>query len=93
MLRTFGSDESRLTMPLLCPNCRTVNTDPGGDPARYRCGVCGYSPLQRTGIRTEALAGAVVGATIGATVGGPIGAVVGVVAGLILGNNVKPRTK
>jgi hypothetical protein len=75
-------------MPLVCPNCKTVFADPGGDLRGYYCHVCGYTPLQRTPVAPlsdEAMVGLIAGAGVGAALGGPAGAIVGALAGLVLG--------
>lgn len=74
---------------LICRNCGTINTDPGGDPSQYRCGFCGQPQLQRILTQEQkALAGAAAGAAIGALAGGPPGALVGGIIGLLLGDKV-----
>jgi hypothetical protein len=82
-------------MPLICPNCRTVFTDPGGDPRSYSCSNCGYAPLQRTPLSgsNDATVGLVAGAAVGAALGGVPGAVIGALVGAIVGarNQVRPQ--
>lgn len=71
---------------LICRNCGTINTDPGGDPRQYRCGYCGMpGQLQRVLTPQEkAFAGAAAGAGIGAIIGGGLpGAVIGGIIGLL----------
>ena len=74
-------------MALVCRNCGSINTDPGGDPRSYRCGVCGFPTLQRILTpQQKAFAGAAAGAALGALLGGGapgalVGALIGIVAG------------
>jgi hypothetical protein len=76
-------------MPLICPNCKTVFNDPGGDPrTHYMCRVCGFSPLQRTpvaALSSDTGVGLMAGAAVGAAIGGLPGAIVGGLIGLIIG--------
>jgi len=75
------------SVPLTCPNCQTVFTDPGGDPRNYYCNVCGYTPLQRTmpPANNNVAVGLMAGAAVGAAFGGVAGAVVGGLIGAFLG--------
>jgi len=76
-------------MALICRNCGTINTDPGGNPRQYRCGVCGQQQLQRILTpQQKAFAGAAAGAAIGGLVGGPPGALVGGLIGIVLGERL-----
>lgn len=76
-------------MALVCRNCGTINTDPGGDPKQYRCGHCGQPRLERILTKQQrALAGAAAGAGIGAVAGGLPGALIGVLVGLIVGDKL-----
>jgi hypothetical protein len=73
-------------MVLLCRHCGSVNFDPGGDPRRLRCGVCGQPQLQRVATKSEkVLAAGIAGATVGGLTFGPIGALVGGVLALLVG--------
>jgi len=75
-------------MPLVCPNCKTVFTDPGGDPRSYHCNVCGYAPLQRTPnapLNSDTGIGLMAGAAVGAAIGGLPGAIIGGILGLVIG--------
>jgi hypothetical protein len=76
-------------MPLICPNCKTVNQDPGGDPRFLACGRCGRYGLQRTVDPRipSGIAGAAIGGLLGAAMGveaGPIGALIGGLIGLLV---------
>ena len=75
---TFG-------MALVCRNCGSINTDPGGDPRLLRCGVCGMPQLQRILTpQQKAFAGAAAGAAVGAVLGfGPGGALIGALIGTV----------
>jgi hypothetical protein len=76
-------------MALVCRNCGSINSDPGGDPRLYRCGVCGMPTLQRILSKEQkAFAGAAVGATIGGLSAGPPGALIGAIVGLVLGERL-----
>jgi hypothetical protein len=76
-------------MALICRNCGTINTDPGGDPRQYRCGHCGMPQLQRfLTPQQKAFAGAAAGAAFGGLVGGPPGALLGGIIGIILGDKL-----
>jgi hypothetical protein len=76
-------------MALICRNCGTINTDPGGDPRTYRCGYCGLPQLQRILTQQQkAFAGAATGAGIGALTFGLPGAVVGGIIGLVIGDKL-----
>ena len=76
-------------MALICRNCGTINTDPGGDPRSYRCGRCGMPQLQRILTpQQKAFAGAAAGAAIGGLAGGPPGALLGGIIGIILGEKL-----
>jgi hypothetical protein len=76
-------------MALICRNCGTINTDPGGDPRIYRCGYCGLPQLQRILTKQQkALAGAATGAGIGALTFGLPGAVIGGIIGLVIGDKL-----
>lgn len=74
-------------MSLVCPNCKTVFVDVGGDPNAYLCNVCGYTPLYRTPvpINTDAGLGLLAGVALGAAIGGGPGAVIGGLIGIFLG--------
>ena len=74
-------------MVLICRNCGTLNSDPGGDPRQYRCGRCGAQNLQRIATKQEkTFAAGVTGATVGGLAFGPIGALVGGLLGLVVGD-------
>lgn len=76
-------------MALICRNCGTINTDPGGDPRQLRCGNCGAPQLQRILTpQQKAFAGVAAGAAIGGLAGGPPGALIGGLIGLILGEGL-----
>jgi hypothetical protein len=75
-------------MILVCRNCGSLNSDPGGDLRRLRCGVCGQPQLQRVATKSEkVLAAGITGATVGGLTFGPIGALVGGVLALLIGDN------
>jgi len=75
-------------MLLLCPRCRNVHTDPGGDPRQYACNRCGQQGLERVATKQEkVLAAGVAGATIGGLALGPIGALAGGIIGVLFGEN------
>jgi hypothetical protein len=82
-----------IKLMLVCSNCGSINRDPGGDPAFYRCGVCGMNVLHRADSvpsgNNNAFAGAVVGGTLGGIAGGPVGAVLGIFVGAALGNQLR----
>jgi hypothetical protein len=74
---------------VVCLNCGTNYSDPGGDLAGYYCQVCGQARLQRVAPQPGdqgAIAGALAGAAIGGVFGGPAGALFGAIAGLVLGS-------
>jgi hypothetical protein len=72
------------SMALVCRNCGSINTDPGGDPRLLRCGVCGMPQLQRILTpQQKAFAGAAAGAAIGAVFAGPPGALIGALIGTV----------
>lgn len=74
-------------MILICRNCGSENTDPGGDPKKYYCGVCGSYSLERVATKGEkAFAAAVAGAAFGGVVGGPVGALIGGILALVAGD-------
>ena len=74
-------------MVLICRNCGTVHSDPGGDPRQYRCNFCRHQGLERVATKQEkVLAAGVAGATIGGLAFGPVGALAGGVIGLIFGD-------
>lgn len=77
-------------MALICRNCGSINTDPGGDPRGYSCGVCGMPTLQRTITpQQKAFAGGVAGAAIGALLGfGAPGALIGALIGIVTGEKL-----
>ena len=77
-------------MALICRNCGSINSDPGGDPRFYRCGICGMQTLQRILTNQQkAFAGAAAGAAIGALLGfGAPGALVGALVGLVTGEKL-----
>jgi hypothetical protein len=76
-------------MALICRNCGTINTDPGGNPKLLRCGVCGQQTLQRIlTSQQKAFAGAVAGAALGGLTFGPPGALVGGLLGLVVGDRI-----
>ena len=84
----------RLVSALICGYCGTINTDPGGDPKRYRCGYCGQPKLQRIFTPQEkAFAGAAAGAGIGALIGGLPGAALGGLIGLIVPALLDPANR
>lgn len=74
---------------LLCKNCGSYNTDPGGSPAAFKCGSCGQSALvrlepgaqQRQQRNREMTAAAFLGIGIGGAIGGAIGAAIGALVG------------
>jgi hypothetical protein len=73
-------------MILVCRNCRSVNSDPGGDPGRLRCGVCGQPQLQRVATKSEkVLAAGITGATVGGLTFGPVGALIGGLLAALIG--------
>jgi len=73
-------------MVLRCRYCGTINTDPGGDPRKYRCGSCGHPQLERVATKSDKVLGAgIAGATIGGLSFGPVGALVGGLLGLMIG--------
>jgi hypothetical protein len=73
-------------MVLVCRNCGSVNSDPGGDPRRLNCGVCGLPQLQRVATKAEKmLAAGIAGATVGGLALGPIGALGGALLALLIG--------
>lgn len=81
---------------LICGNCGTINTDPGGDPQQYVCGYCGVpGQLQRVFTPQEkAFAAAAAGAGIGAILGGGLpGAVLGGLIGLLAPSILDQATK
>lgn len=79
---------------LVCQNCGTLNSDPGGDPRCYYCGRCGQLRLQRISapqqqVSNNTVLAAIAGAALGGlAAGGPIGALLGAVVGGILGSRV-----
>ena len=76
-------------MALICRNCGTINTDPGGNPRQYRCGVCGQYQLQRIMTPQQKIfAGAVAGAALGGMTFGPPGALIGGLLGIFIGDRV-----
>lgn len=78
-------------MALVCKTCGAVNHDPGGDPTRYLCGVCGQQNLQRSQTPQErsALVAAIAGGAIaGMAGGGPLGIVAGAIIGAIVGSRM-----
>ncbi len=76
-------------MALICQNCGTINTDPGGDPRQYECGYCRLPQLQRIlTFQQKTFAGAAAGAAIGGLAGGPPGALIGGIIGIILGEKL-----
>jgi DNA-directed RNA polymerase subunit RPC12/RpoP len=77
-------------MALICQNCGTINTDPGGDPRQYRCGHCGLPQLQRflTPDQKRVAAGVAGAAILGLATGGPAGALVGGLIGLVFGDRL-----
>ncbi len=74
-------------MALVCQNCGTTNTDPGGNPQTLRCGHCGRATLVREPTKQQKVfAAAVAGAAlVGMASGNPIGALIGGLVGLYLG--------
>jgi hypothetical protein len=75
-------------MLLICRNCGTAHSDPGGDPRRYHCNFCGQQGLERVATKQEkVLAAGVAGATVGGLAFGPIGALAGGIIGLVFGEN------
>ena len=79
---------------LICGYCGTINTDPGGDPRKYRCGHCGQPQLQRIFTPQEkAFAAVATGAGIGALAGGLPGAVIGGLIGLIVPSLLDPANR
>jgi hypothetical protein len=76
-------------MALICRNCGTINTDPGGDLRNYQCGNCGLQQLQRILTpQQKVFAAAAAGAAIGGLTGGPPGALIGGLIGIFLGDKV-----
>lgn len=85
-----------IQLALFCRNCGTLNTDPGGDPTQYLCGVCGQPALQRLPEQNQqqsqtnsrlvaALAGA---GLVGLATSNPVGALIGGIVGFMLGDRL-----
>lgn len=75
---------------LVCRNCGTENSDPGGDPRIYRCGQCGKPALERRPKpENAAVLLALIGAAIGGAAAGAPGAVLGGILGAAIGGSSK----
>jgi predicted RNA-binding Zn-ribbon protein involved in translation (DUF1610 family) len=74
---------------MICSNCRSILSDPGGDPTEYFCPFCGLRAIQRIPAGEDrshdAALGFVAGATVGGVVGGPVGAAIGAFLGILIG--------
>jgi DNA-directed RNA polymerase subunit RPC12/RpoP len=81
---------------LVCTNCGTRNTDPGGPPSNYYCGHCGHNTLVRAvpaqNTTDNTVAGAAILGTLGALAFGPFGALAGAVLGGVIGGSSKKDT-
>jgi hypothetical protein len=77
-------------MALVCPRCRTIHRDPGGDSALYGCSICGWAGLARIqspAANRDAIVGGIAGAAIGAAFFGPAGALFGALLGGAVGTH------